>query len=325
MDKVALSKRLESLSEVFASQTPMYRDLKAMAHVLANMAEDRYAMILSDAYSPEVAAGIADEDDSTITGCGIIEKGISTGPGRGLGRGLEKDPVVININVSDDKDKEESPIEDSVEDTLTESLPAPEACGPYKKSDEEEEDSWDKCASEKVVDYILKDVLAMDKKFDGDTGLKLKEEQKPQGHRKGLPSTPPELKKEQTPDQKETLDSDMVAKSKVKNLKKEAAEDEVEKEDTPISKLINSEADRDEANVEKKRQKAEDAMRDVEESPEKAPEIDLDEDILGEDKKEEKDTKEASDSSFGGIELCASMEDVDMSSEEIEKLSSFFK
>jgi hypothetical protein len=47
MDRKALSKRLEGLSSVFASETPIATDLMAMAHALDKMADDKFEGILA--------------------------------------------------------------------------------------------------------------------------------------------------------------------------------------------------------------------------------------------------------------------------------------
>lgn len=46
MDRTALSKRLQGFSEVFASGNAMGEDLKAMAHVVANMTDEQFSKIV---------------------------------------------------------------------------------------------------------------------------------------------------------------------------------------------------------------------------------------------------------------------------------------
>lgn len=53
MDRIALSKRLEGLSDVFASATPIARDLKAMSYVLANMNDESFGTILNPSYTSD--------------------------------------------------------------------------------------------------------------------------------------------------------------------------------------------------------------------------------------------------------------------------------
>lgn len=74
MDRKALSKRLEGLSSVFASETPIATDLKAMAYTLDKMADEKFKEILSKDYSADevVASEETAEVDSKkedIKGC----------------------------------------------------------------------------------------------------------------------------------------------------------------------------------------------------------------------------------------------------------------
>ena len=57
MDRIALAKRLEGLSKVFASDSPYHRDLKAMSEVLQKVDDDKFKTILSTDFVSDVAAG----------------------------------------------------------------------------------------------------------------------------------------------------------------------------------------------------------------------------------------------------------------------------
>jgi hypothetical protein len=68
MDRKALSKRLEGLSSIFASETPIATDLKAMAYTLDKMSSEKFEEILSSEYISDgvVAADTPDEDKEVL-------------------------------------------------------------------------------------------------------------------------------------------------------------------------------------------------------------------------------------------------------------------
>lgn len=66
MDRIALSKRLEGLSDVFASATPIARDLKAMAYVLANMNDASFGTILNPSYTPEAVEASVEQPAAPV-------------------------------------------------------------------------------------------------------------------------------------------------------------------------------------------------------------------------------------------------------------------
>ena len=70
MDRKALSKRLEGLSSIFASETPIATDLKAMAYTLDKMADDKFASILASDFSADEVVASEDKDNSECSkGC----------------------------------------------------------------------------------------------------------------------------------------------------------------------------------------------------------------------------------------------------------------
>lgn len=315
MDRIALSKRLESFANVFASHTPMNRDLRAMAHVISNMDEERYSSILSEGFVPEI--GYAGKGMGPGMGMG---PGVGMKPGKGLGFGApQQKAVVVKIEPQDSDEKSED-----AEPSITEA----EACKNTESGLETEEmSSWDKSASEAVLDSLVRDVVAMDKKFDGESNAKLPSEQIPDNDHKGLPETPKELKDEQTPDLGESYDSGMVDKSKIKGGVKKEAQDEKKKSD-PIAEIKEMQAENLEGQADRASEKADKKKKEVEKILEKAEKADEKEKVDKESEEEsenaEKKEVEAS-SNFGGIELCPSMEEINPNSDEIQKLSQLFR
>jgi hypothetical protein len=53
MDRIALAKRLEGFSKVFAANTPYHRELRAMAEVLSKADDEKFQSILSTDFTPE--------------------------------------------------------------------------------------------------------------------------------------------------------------------------------------------------------------------------------------------------------------------------------
>jgi len=53
MDRIALAKRLEGFSKVFAANTPYHRELRAMAEVLSKADDEKFQSILSNDFTPE--------------------------------------------------------------------------------------------------------------------------------------------------------------------------------------------------------------------------------------------------------------------------------
>jgi len=66
MDRKALSKRLEGLSSVFASETPIATDLKAMAYTLDKMSDDKFKTILSSEYESDEEREAAKKTEDLI-------------------------------------------------------------------------------------------------------------------------------------------------------------------------------------------------------------------------------------------------------------------
>lgn len=179
MDRIALAKRLEGLSSVFASETPFNRDLKAMSYVLSKLSDEKFASILASDFNPDI--GIVEEVES----CGVGENIIAP-------PAPENKKVLIIKTPSDE------------EAAVMSAEATDKTAGMY----------WNKESSEAVVNYLLRDVVGMNKTVCCDTGNKLEANQVPDGSHKGVPEKPSTLKPEQTPDISASLDSDIVSKSK---------------------------------------------------------------------------------------------------------------
>lgn len=319
MDRIALAKRLEGLSSVFASETPFNRDLKAMSFVLSKLSDEKFASILASDFNPDV--GITEEVDA----CGMGVNPMITPE--------DQDKKVLIIKTPN---KEEAAVmsEEATDKTA----------GMY----------WNKESSEAVVNYLLRDIVGMQKTICCDTGSKLEANQIPDGSHKGVPLKPNTLTPEQTPDIAASLDTNMVKKSdgavrkeagskkgpgipdgtgpmkdspqcKMKDKKEEKKASEKEDEDK-IEEKDSAEKEAKISDVEKSRaERKEDEAEKAHERAEKAEEK---EQMKEEDKEEDKEScmkKEANSSFFEGIELTASMDEVTLGDAEAKMLSKLFE
>lgn len=345
MDRIALAKRLEGLSSVFASETPFNRDLKAMSYVLSKLSDEKFASILANDFNPDV--GIMED----IGACDVMAP--ETPP---------EDKKVLIIKTPSNE-----------EAAVMSAEATDKTAGMY----------WNKESSEAVVDYLLRDVVGMNKSVCCDTGRKLEADQVPDGSHKGVPEKPNTLKPEQTPDIAASLDTDMVSKSRgavrkeagskkgpgvpdgtgpmkdspqcqmKKEDDKESSEKVAEEKEAEEKKVIESEAAEKESaekesaetvekesdekessekeakisDVEKKRADQKRAEADkAEMRSEKAKEKEeKDEETSEEEDKESCMKKESSFSSFEGIELAASMDEATLNDAEAEMLSKLFE
>lgn len=231
MDRIALSKRLEGLSSVFAGESKISRDLKAMAYVLTNMPEEKFAEILSPDYTADAAMTPQEEAQFEMMKPnpqgGYMIKGKPVGRGMARGRGPGFGEIGKNIIIMAPPEKK-AQVQKLVEQIrgIIEPEPVSQAqTSPMKLANEEENVEgayWNKQASSAVLNNLLREVTGMEKVIPFNTGRKLTPEQTPDAKHKGIPETPPTLKKEQTPDESDVLKSDMVAKSKKAPVKKEA-------------------------------------------------------------------------------------------------------
>ena len=294
MDRIALAKRLESLSSVFASHTPYNRDLKAMSYVLNKMSDDKFTNILSGDFSAE---------DFEACMCGKGPMGPAVPPMMA--------PQGLPVEIPEDEDKKVIVIK--TEEGMPMSAEASEkTAGMF----------WCREASKAVVDGLLRDVLSMDKTVCCDTKRHLEKEQIPDGTHAGLPERGVALKPEQTPDIAESLDSDMVNKSHGK-VEKEAGSKEAS-----LADIKKKKEEKDQAQVKKD---VEDLKKAKKEQAKKASDDEEDEKPAEEAKPAEKDEegeddKDASTSSIiEGIELSASMDEFELEANEAEELSKLFR
>lgn len=287
MDRIALAKRLESLSSVFASHTPYNRDLKAMSYVLSKLSDDKFQTILSGDFN-------ADEHEACMCGAG---------PG----------PAVIPMGAPADVSVGEPEEEKKIIVIKTD--------GGMPMSAEATEKTagmfWCKEASQAVVDNLLRDVVAMNKSVCCDTGKHLEKEQIPDGTHAGLPERGVALKPEQTPDIAPVLDSKIVEKSHGA-VKKEAAEQSEDEKQDEASKEA-SLADIKKKKEEAEKEKLEKDVKDLKKAKKEKKASDEEE-----NDKDDKDAAEGS-SSFEGIELVASMDEVELDANEASELSKLFE
>lgn len=340
MDRIALAKRLENLSSVFSSYSPYNRDLKAMAYALNKMAEDKFTTILSADFSDEAvescmcggghgAPVIAPEMPGAIPMDGPMGGPLDIGGAK---------PKVIIL-----KPEAESMSAEATAKTA----------GMF----------WSKDASKAVIDNLLRDVVGMNKSVCCDTGSKLEDNQVPDGTHGGLPEKAQTLTEEQTPDISKSIKSDIVEKSHGA-VQKEAGskkgpgvpdgtgpnagkpgckmKDTDEKEASSVDEMKKKKEEADkkkalkvlegkkkdksasEESAEKKEDEAQEMVEEAKENLEKAEE--KLEEAKEEEKKEEDSEKDAASSSsmFDGIELTASMDDVELDANETAELSKLF-
>lgn len=260
MDRIALSQRLEGLSKVFASDTPMHRDLKAMSHVLSKMSDDNFSKVIDAEYVPDVESAVEEEAaqvppmQGPQTGPAFMQKVRERAMERGdvptttdpsaiadaLEKVFAKKPGLIQkiFQALSPQEKKEiievMPTPDFEKARGVPTMPgltksAEEDSEDNKEDDEEKEGQkkyagmfWNRKASDAVLDNLLRDVVGMSKTQLYDTKRKLTPDQTPDGKHAGVPKKPATLKTEQAPDQTDVIDSNMVDESKTTSVRKEA-------------------------------------------------------------------------------------------------------
>lgn len=335
MNRIALSKRLEGLSQVFASDHPIGRDLKTMSYVLANMADEKYAAVLSEAFEADAA-----EDKEA----GMMPEEVRSDPAREkqleqmVQKSQAKNPNKAVMQVITTKS-----LSDKVKDFILKADPKAQLIGKEqpqaKEAGEEEMDTsketpktagefWSREASEAVMQNLVRDVVGMDKSICCDTNQKLTPEQRPEGQHNG--EKPASLKPDQTPDQKDVLKSNIVEKAKAaKPINKEAAKkeeivEEVEEKESGEAAVVKDELVQEgkEAGGCKGCENPEcECNKGKEAQDEGEPPVEEKE----EEKKEEEEDKEASVLMSEGVELVSPMEDVSMDEKEAANLSKLFE
>lgn len=256
MDRLALSKRLEGLSTVFAGDTRMHTDLKAMSYVLANMKDEDYKKVLSSDYQADERMEVEAIGEGQFTPGQARPKAtrpsdVWKGRPPASGKPVTQEAITKAIIKMTEQmtGKPVTPgFKNELEDALyklepTELTPeqmerarkTPPPPGLQKFSDQEDtmgaeaSDSseglgnyWNKEASKAVINGLLRDVVGMDKTRILETNRKLTPNQTPDGKHEGVPEKPKTLKPEQTPDQADVLESDMYAQSNKTPLRKTA-------------------------------------------------------------------------------------------------------
>jgi hypothetical protein len=335
MDRKVLSNRIQGLSEVFASDNAMHQDLKAMSYVLSQMSDEKFANVVNPEFSGEM------EKEAFVLGGPKHEpyqQGGHSGPsmgGLGSGAGAVKDPVDLAVGMmekglipSDEnvllqaakKFNAKAKLEQSKTPVTQGVPPVNQLKGLTRYAGEDLEDGayWNKEASDKVRDFLLKDVVGMDKSICCDTNRHLDKEQMPDATKKQ--TKPATLKEEQTPKLSEALDSKIVEKAKAaKPVNKEAGSEKGPGipdgtgpgKDSPECPKSKEKEEKGEKKEEKKKEKKEEKGEKKEDKKE-------------EKKEEKKEDKDANVEVVEGIELTATDMDVTLSADDEAALSKLF-
>ena len=236
MNRIALAERLGGLSKVFASHTPFYRELAAMAYVLNKMDDDKFKTTLAGDFAEGLPAKECtcekEEEAMPVEQNAVVPE--------------EGAPEIIVV-----KKEEENPMSEAKDSGMF----------------------WSKAASKAVVDNLLRDVVGMDKSICCDTGRKLDKEQIPDGTHAGVPEKPATLKTEQTPNIAPVIESKIVEKSHGKVEKeastKNAGIEEIEKKKVEEH---SEKADEETEKAQELTEKADKALEKAKEHDEKAKE-----------------------------------------------------
>jgi len=224
MDRIALSERFEGLADVFSSESKIAIDLKAMAHVLREADDDSFTKIIN----PKFASMGAEAEDKEAVFKGVAPADYKLPESK---RSLTPRKLTDDEKAKMFDEMIKGGFGQQAKKFVTDIVEKVQGGGMSKGATEEEtieaseevsENSfWSKEANDTVAQNLLRNVLGMDKQICCDTKSKLTPEQTPDGKHKGVPERPATLKPEQTPDQVDDLDSNMVEKSKGK-VRKEA-------------------------------------------------------------------------------------------------------
>jgi hypothetical protein len=340
MDRIALSKRIGGLAEVFASGSPIRRELEAMSYALEHMKDEKFAGILSAGYEADTSEegkeaqgvrGLMPTTPMPKHQFAVSERARKQGPDvpvfeprnpKAALEALQSDPEIMALIQK--KPQLAQALREAGLDVLAD-LEAPKG------------NAWSREASDAVIRNLISDVLgreAMEKAICCDTGRKLEKEQMPDAKKKQeKPST---LTEEQTPKLSEALESGMYEKSKGA-VRKEAAK-KVEEAPAPVEEAPApveeapapvEEAPKPEEKPVAKQKAEERAEEKVEDTREKATE--KAEETADALKKLEKMTpKKASEQPanmivFDGIELTAPMDEVQLTEDDVRTLGKLFQ
>jgi hypothetical protein len=313
MNRIALSDRLEGMSKIFADGNPIAEDLKAMAFTLRNTTDEKFASVLNSEFEADKLSGEEVEayDPGTST-WSPAERGQHLPSGAG---GRKYSPAE-RAKVLDEWAKKEGILPKalaSLKNMLGVAPAGSPSVAPARESSEEgieviqeveaSEDAglfWTKEATDYITANLVRNVLGMEKATIMDTKRHLTPAQVPDGGHAGQKA--PTLKPEQVPDQ-EYLDSGIVEKS----------HGAVKKEATEECNMDNKKHEEKETPKEEAKEKAEKPAEEAKEEKAKKEEVEAN-----------TFTTDASTYTVEGIELSGSMDEVDPSSEEIQKLSTLF-
>lgn len=228
MDRIALSKRIGGLADVFTSGSRIRRELEAMSYVLENMDDEKFATILNEGYTAD-----ASEDEKEAQGVRGLQP---TAPSRipdimERRRQRTQQMGTPDVPVFEPRDPRRalqtlmsSPkVQEAIQNDpilKNQFKQAAEALG--IDLEKPEGNSWNREASEAVARNLIADIFgkeAMEKAVCCDTGRKLDKKQMPDATKKQ--EKPATLTDEQTPKLSEALDSDMYEKSQG-SVRKEA-------------------------------------------------------------------------------------------------------
>jgi hypothetical protein len=324
MDKMALADRFEGYSHVFASDSNIGIDLKAMADTLREMPEEKFAKVINADFEEESSV------ISPMSGPGSMRRvPLSERPGYGGGKKI--DPAKAKM-IADKYKLTPDQIHEIAVDLESLKGPAP------KPSFEEAEaaakveapkavkDTWTKSASDYIAQNLVRDVLGMDKSICCDTKRHLTPPQMPDAKKKQetkgavvrQEDTGRALTPEQTPVLSEKLDSDMYKKSKGP-VRKEAT---AASEETPETRAAEPQA------VNKDAVKVKDPAKEIEKMKKEKAEEELkarheqDKKTVGKPADEE---VEANTIVAEGIEFDNVMMEADANDEDVKKLSALFE
>jgi len=323
MDRIALSKRIGGLADVFATGSPIRRELEAMSYALEHMQDEKFASILNEGY---------EADDKEAWSMQF--------PSPHSSRTLDKrDERIRNMTVSKRKQLTEQDIAyldqldpQAVMQALKSqpAAPAPAGAAPKMAGDDSSvvSGSWNREASDAVIRNLVSDVMgreAVNKTQCCSTGRKLEKPQMPDAMKKQ--ETPPTLTEAQTPKLSESLDSGMLEKSRGA-VRKEAAKDEVPVDEPKVVEPKEEPADSEKSVAQEKATERKD--RKVKKTEEKARDTAQETaDALKElDQMTKKTASSVSDASmimFEDIELMAPMEEVNLSAEDARILGQLFR
>jgi len=355
MDRIALSKRIGGLADVFASGSKMRRELEAMSYALEHMTDDKFAGILGEGIAADEVEAMRVDKPIMPAGLGM---GLTPGtppkssalPGMTQvprGQFEPKDPIMGFLRLEGIKPNEVPVVLQAIYTDPNIGAKAKQIGKAALVAKEADDNStkveggyWNREASQAVMQNLVGDVLgkeAMEKTILLDTHRHLEEQQKPDARKKqSVPST---LTKEQTPHLSEALDSDMYKKSQGAVRKEAAEEGEPERDEKPAVKPTEEPAEEPTGEPseqekavakQKAKGKVQKAKKEVTETVEELAKVQKPEEPEAAVKPAAGTVKTASEApantvSFDDIQLTAGMIEVELTDEDKVRLGKLFK